>query len=127
VPLVIGRSFIVLALCLAIGLHWAALQSIAWTTMLIHYSKQTSSLAQAVAQTFDGNHPCALCKGIETAQHSQKKPTVQPAPVKLDLICTTRFVGIIPTFEDFHYRERALHFSARAQSPPVPPPRAALA
>jgi len=35
----IGRIVMVLALCCAIGLHWIALQSLAWTAMVIQYSK----------------------------------------------------------------------------------------
>src|SRR6184192_3524413 len=50
----------VVALCCAIGLHWIALQSFAWATMIIDYSKR-APLCQAIAQTFDGAHPCSLC------------------------------------------------------------------
>jgi hypothetical protein len=35
-----GRIMTILALCCAIGLHWVALQSLAWTTMIIDYSKR---------------------------------------------------------------------------------------
>jgi hypothetical protein len=122
----IGRAFTIFALCLAIGLHWAALQSIAWTTMLVAYSKQTT-LNQAVARTFDGDHPCDLCKRISSTQHSQKKPQAQPSPTKPDLICTARFIRIMRLFQNFPYAESAVHFFERGQSPPVPPPRASLA
>jgi hypothetical protein len=122
----IGRALTIFALCLAIGLHWAALQSIAWTTMLVAYSKQTT-LSQAVAKTFDGNHPCDLCKRISRTQHSQKKPQAQSTPDKPDLICTARFIRIIRSVQNFPYAESAVHFFERGQSPPVPPPRASLA
>jgi hypothetical protein len=122
-----GRVVTVIALCLAIGLHWAALQSIAWTKMFVANATQSSSLAQAVAKTFDGSHPCDLCKGINAAQHSQKKQQAQPAPSKPDLICTARPIRIISSFQDFHYPENAVPISERGQSPPVPPPRTVLA
>lgn len=124
--LFIARSLLTSALCLAIGLHWVALQSIAWTTMLAANAKQTS-FVQAIAKTFDGNHPCDLCKRINTAQHSPKKPEVQPTQAKSDLICAISRVRIIPPFRDYNYSEGAFHFFERGNSPPVPPPRAAFA
>ncbi len=95
--------------------------------MFVANAKQTPSLAEAVAKTFDGNHPCDLCKGINAAQHSQKKQEAQPAPSKPDLICTARPIRIISSFQDFHYAESAVPVSERGQSPPVPPPRTVLA
>lgn len=121
---VIGRSGVVLVLCLMMGLDWIALQTVAWTTMLVTNAHKTSSLAEAVSRTFDGEHPCDLCKRINSTKDSQKKPTAQPAMSKPDLICTARSVRIISFFEIFHYAETAVQFSARGNSPPVPPPRA---
>jgi hypothetical protein len=122
----LARGATIFALCGAIGLHWMALQSIAWTTMLVANAKQTS-LTQAVARTFNGNHPCDLCKRIDSAQHSQKKPVAQPPPGKPDLICPASIIRIISSFQDFHYAAITIPVSARVQSPPVPPPRATLA
>jgi hypothetical protein len=126
VLLVLGRGLVILALFLAVGLDRVALQSVAWTTMLVENAKQTS-LAQAVARTFDGQHPCDLCKRISSTKDSQKRPVAQPAPSKPDLICSTGIIRIISFFEDFHYAETAIQFSERGNSPPVPPPRAVLA
>jgi hypothetical protein len=123
----IGRTGTIFALCVAVGLHWTALQTIAWTTMLVTNARQTSSLAEAVGKTFDGNHPCGLCKRINSAQHSQKKPEAQATQSKFDLICTVRAVRIISSFEDLHYAESMARLHERGESPPVPPPRVALA
>ena len=30
-----GRALTIIALCLSLGLHWLALQSVAWTAMLV--------------------------------------------------------------------------------------------
>jgi hypothetical protein len=68
-----GKKFlVVLALVLSTGLHWAALQTVAWTTMLADNLRQ-QSLTQAVSQTFDGQHPCCLCKAIAAGKQSEKK------------------------------------------------------
>ena len=44
-----GRIITIFALCCAIGLHWVAIQSIGWTTMLIEYSKH-APLREAIAK-----------------------------------------------------------------------------
>ena len=121
----IGRGALIVALCVSIGAHWAALQSIAWATMLVKYSQQVS-LPKAVAETFDGNHPCDLCKHIDRVVHSQKKQDVQPVTIKPDLICTTRGVVLFPPWTDISFPQLRLKGSLLADSPPVPPPRSRL-
>ena len=91
----IGRATVILALCVSIGAHWAALQSVAWATMIVDYSHHVS-LARAVAQTLDGEHPCDLCKHIVAAQHSQKKQDTVAATLKPDLICATGSIVLVP-------------------------------
>jgi hypothetical protein len=49
-----------LVLVLLVGGHWGALQVVAWTGMVVDYSRD-ASLCEAVKKTFDGLHPCALC------------------------------------------------------------------
>ena len=44
------------ALILAVGAHWAVLQSVAWTGMVISYS-QNAPLTEALQKTFDGDYP----------------------------------------------------------------------
>jgi len=67
-----------LALACSIGLHWSFLQSIAWTSMLVS-NLSTSSFSQAVQRTFDGKHPCSLCKVIASGKKSEKRSErIQP-------------------------------------------------
>ena len=61
-----------LALFLVAGGHWAMLQSVAWATMVKDFSK-TGSLTEAVGKTFDGKHPCAMCKKLTNARASEEK------------------------------------------------------
>src|SRR5271157_4336707 len=61
-----------LALTCSVGLHWCFLQSFAWTTMLVD-NLTTSSFSLALQRTFDGKHPCALCKTIAQGRKSEKK------------------------------------------------------
>ena len=67
-----SKFLLVVALVTTTGLHWAMLQSVAWTTMLAD-NLRTQSLAEAVTHTFDGRHPCCLCNAIAAGRKSEKK------------------------------------------------------
>ena len=121
----IGRAVTILALCLAIGLHWLAVQSIAWTSMIVEYS-QTTSLPEALAKTFDGKHPCSLCHAVRKGQSSEKKSDFPSLTPKIDLICSARIIQLMPPVAACEYQSLAAPVHGRAQSPPVPPPRTAL-
>ena len=118
----IAHAVIVLALCLSIGAHWVVLQSVAWGTMVAQYAQHVP-LSQAVAQTFDGDHPCSLCKRISAARHSEKKSDTQTVTVKPDLICATRRIILRPRSIDLHFARLEMSASPLADSPPTPPPR----
>ena len=118
----VGRIVTILALCCAIGLHWIALQSVAWTTMVIEYSKH-APLCQAITQTFDGAHPCLLCDAVNKGKNSEKKSDFQSSTPKIDMICAPRAISLPPPFVRFEYATSSFHLSPCRSSPPVPPPR----
>jgi hypothetical protein len=120
-----GRAITVLSLCCAIGLHWIALQSIAWTTMIIDYSKG-APLRQAITQTFNGSHPCSICHLVNKGTNSEKKSDLQPLTPKIDIICTKREITLLRPFVHFEYLAGDFSFSEIGDSPPVPPPRSLL-
>jgi hypothetical protein len=117
-----GRASTILALCCAIGLHWVALQSVAWTTMVIEYSKR-APLCQAIEQTFDGTHPCSLCHIVSKGKNSEKKSSLQSAAPKIDMICVVQPIRWLPRFTVFEYAVNGFPSSDIGFSPPVPPPR----
>src|SRR5476649_1601308 len=95
----IGKIFLVLALVAMLGAHWAALQTVAWTTMLAD-NLCTQSVKEAVMETFDGNHPCDICKAIAAGKQSEKKAVFSfqsqklkfpPAGKKFVLIAPSQF------------------------------------
>jgi hypothetical protein len=102
-----------------------ALQTIAWTRMLVAYSQQ-DGLVRGVTKTFDGQHPCSLCKSIvgsaaqeRTTQTGQAKfaPTetiwmavVSDSAPRLPVFASDRFEV---THETCH---------GLVHSPPTPPP-----
>jgi hypothetical protein len=117
-----GRIATIIALCCAIGLHWIALQSFAWTTMIIDYSRH-APLCQAITQTFDGAHPCSLCHAVNTGKNSDKKSDLQSSTPKIDMICAARAPRLLPPFRPFEFAAANFSLTERRHSPPVPPPR----
>ena len=117
-----GRIATIFALCFAIGLHWIALQSVAWTTMIIDYSR-CAPLRQAITQTFDGAHPCSLCHAVSRGKDSEKKSDLRSPTPKIDMICAPRAIGLAPPFRLFEYASVDFSFCNIGHSPPVPPPR----
>jgi hypothetical protein len=120
------KAVMVLALACSIGLHWELVQSVAWVRMLVSYS-QDAPLTEALAKTFDGKHPCALCKQIAKGKQSEKTSDLRPDRAKYEFSYTaTKFVFNAPN------RFRKLPIAQLAsrllnEAPPVPPPRLNLA
>jgi hypothetical protein len=90
--------------------------------MLIEYSKR-GPLCQAIAQTFDGAHPCSLCHIVATGKASEKKTEIQSPMPKIDIICVARVIRLIAPVASFDYTLRGFFVSEIEHSPPVPPPR----
>jgi hypothetical protein len=53
--------------------------------MLISFSRD-GSLVEAVAKTFDGEHPCPLCKAVDKGQKQDQEKSVQVPMKKLDAV-----------------------------------------
>jgi hypothetical protein len=79
----LGKVLVVFALVATISAHWALLQTVAWTSMLAS-NLQSSSLPKAVAMTFDGQHPCPICKAIDAGKKSEQKNQVSFEKQKLE-------------------------------------------
>ena len=78
------RYFLIGTLFVSLGGHFALLQTFAWGNMLVNYSRG-ASLAEAAKKTFDGEHPCAMCKLVkESKQQEEKKPLLK-AEAKMDV------------------------------------------
>jgi hypothetical protein len=122
----IAKWLLVSALCFSLGLHWALLQGIAWTGMVVSYA-ENSSLSEAVAKTFDGRHPCKICKIVTEGKKSEQRQDVQKPALKLETsLPATQVVLFHPSFIS---PPAALPDSplARSLTPPTPPPRPSLA
>ena len=119
----ISRLMILLALGCSIGVHWFVLQSVAWSSMLTR-NLRTHSLVEAVLQTFDGNHPCALCLVIAKGRASEEKKEF-PSPVqKLEFVSQTVAVAFFPPAQFELLPPVTAGCRLLAFPPPKPPPRA---
>jgi RNA polymerase subunit RPABC4/transcription elongation factor Spt4 len=123
--------FLVAALHLIAG-PLGVMQVVAWSKMIKDYS-QEKGLLTGVMETFDGDHPCKMCKKISTSKQDEQKNPLIPQS-KLDM--TSKWFGMIPTMDlpSSNWRDAALAtnfvapvegISQWGQAPPVPPPRLA--
>ena len=105
------------------------LQVVAWTGMLIVRS-QTSSLSDAIHTTFDGQHPCPMCRMIQ----DQHQESGTPTPTRQDLALKVIKVALLEPAGGFMQPNQVTEaltgsmdqpvMIGLAVQPPVPPPRA---
>lgn len=88
---------------------------------------RTHSLSESVARTFDGRHPCPICKAIAAAKKSEKKSEFALQMQKLEFPpFKESFIFAAPS--QFQLLPQANAFANLfVQEPPVPPPRGLFA
>ena len=127
-PRSIVTTVMALALFLSAGGHWAMLQGVAWATMVRDFSR-TGSVTSAVEKTFDGKHPCPLCKKIASARaHEEKAPVTVKAEKKAELfVATSSEIVPRPSVGIFVYPPLpCVNPPEPPSAPPVPVPRATV-
>ena len=121
----LGQVLMIVAVLTATGTHWLAFQSVAWTTMFAE-NLQTSSFQRAFLRTFDGKHPCCLCKEIAKDKQSEKKSDVQVESKKLDF-SHNPFEFVFSAPAHFYEVRAANNFAISFTEPPsLPPPKKLL-
>jgi len=117
-----GKCFVMVALIATTGVHWAVLQSVAWTTMMAD-NLCTHSLSESMARTFDGKYPCPICKAIAAARNSERKSESALQTQRLEFPpAKENPVLIAPA--DFQLMPPMSFFAeSLTQKPPTPPPR----
>jgi hypothetical protein len=105
-----------------LGAHWTLLQTVAWTTMLAD-NLCSQSVKEAVTETFDGNHPCPICKAIAAGKQSEKKTEFSLQSQKLEFPPLKQNFDLIAPSQ-FHLLPLA-NFPAKsfAKKPLLQPPR----
>ncbi len=118
------KTLTVLMLVLTMGLHWALLQTVAWTGMLVSYSR-AGSFTEAVSKTFDGQHPCCMCKAIESGRKAEREQSQEKSTPDAKIKC------VLPLEAVFLYSPRSSElpaplpavFHSFQPEPQTPPPR----
>ncbi len=118
----LSKWLIVGALVLATGGHWALLQSVAWVSMAIHFT-HTDGLSVALQKTFDGKHPCKMCKLVEQGRKGSPEQEMQKLEIKMDFFCVERSSFRIPSLDFPLVSSGSLIMLPRTEAPPLPPPR----
>ncbi|HTV62132.1 MAG TPA: hypothetical protein VMH30_06145 [Verrucomicrobiae bacterium] len=122
----VGKSLLVLTLVAMLGAQWTLLQTVAWTTMLAN-NLRTYSFSESVSRTFDGQHPCPLCRAIAAGKKSERKNDTVQARQKLEFpLFAEQLVLIAPSSAGVLPRP-ATFARSLSLKPPTPPPRALFA
>lgn len=120
-----GHLVAALALFFVAGGHWGALQTMAWAGMLWNYSQTDGSLLAGVKKTFDGEHPCAMCKSIKAAKGKERTAPVTVVALKKIESLPAPMCAALPLRDcrDFVFPGEAdARTVARSDAPPVPVP-----
>jgi glycine cleavage system pyridoxal-binding protein P len=114
----------VLLVCLGLsGGHWIALQTVAWTRMLVAYSAE-QSLAEALADTFGGERPCEMCVTIQKEKSAEQKKEAATHSIKqIEGVLAADAVLVIPERRDGFAVATLANWRALSFSPPTPPPK----
>lgn len=114
-------------LLVSMGGHLVLVQTVAWSRMLVDFSKE-SSFKEAVSKTFDGEHPCDMCKAVKkTKSEEEKKAPLLKAEVKMEIAIAKGVEVPVPEFSELPAPRTAYsgHFSEIYLAVPLQPPRAA--
>lgn len=118
------KVLVVLALTILLGARWFALQTVAWFGMVVNYS-QTAPLHEAFTKTFDGKHPCSLCKLVREGKAKEQKQDALKTLTKFDMLAATNEHLPVAPVPFPLVMAVAESNSVWRDRPPTPPPRPA--
>ncbi len=126
------RSLLLALLALRLlGGDVAVLQVAAWGGMIASRSAQ-QGLAEAVASTLDGDHPCPRCLALQDARQTDQplpaSPRGPPTKLKLHDLIPSEPLALLPPLSPHSLTAaspswRHLPTARRSDAPPVPPPQ----
>ena len=121
----LAKLVVVLTLTLSLGAHWMFLQSVAWVGMVVNYSHD-ATLTEALSKTFDGQHPCKLCKFVQQGKSSEKKQDTQKPMKELGkFLPAGRAFALCPPELQPVIFSAPNYAGLRVEPPPTPPPKRA--
>src|SRR5216117_815052 len=84
---------------------------------------QADPFKEALVKTFDGRHPCPICKFVAQGKKSEQKQETQKLLTKLDFFLDSPRIIIFPPRVDPPRPFATRTADTRKESPPTPPPR----
>jgi hypothetical protein len=84
---------------------------------------QSGSLHDAMTKTFDGQHPCCLCKAIANAKKSEQKSQATSQDLKLDFLLAQHSIVLIAPSRLELFPRKDLSGESVSLKPLIPPPR----
>lgn len=88
---------------------------------------ETTQFSVAVEKTFDGRHPCAICKSIASAKGKESKQQRTAVVTKVPLFCEEVGGETVVLLETRVVSGVQPAMAARFGDPAVPPPRSIAA
>lgn len=121
-----GKMLLVGTLLVSMGGHFALLQTIAWGNMLVSFSGQ-ASFSEAVGKTFDGEHPCQLCKVVKKSKSEEQNKPLLKADMKMEIALPGEVKVPFPASTDVVMQAVVYceSFTEVYEAVPMQPPRAA--
>ncbi|MFT4177487.1 MAG: hypothetical protein QM627_12650 [Luteolibacter sp.] len=123
--------FIALGCLHLVGGPYCLMQTVAWATMLVDYSRQ-DGLLEGAKNTFSGEKPCELCEKIQVAKQNDTKGKSPVAPLSslsfksLHELLPGEILALKPPFSanatPVTFTRFLLYPGIGPSSPPVPPP-----
>ena len=119
-----GQYFLIATLLVSMGGHLALLQTIAWGNMLVDYSSK-GSFSEAVDKTFDGEHPCHLCKVVKKSKSEEEKKPLLKSEMKWEVALPAAIQVPFPRGTEIAFRvpEYSGSFGEVFLAVPMQPPR----
>jgi hypothetical protein len=113
---------------LATGVHWDAIQVVAWSRMFADNARTLPVLA-AMRQTFDPQKMCGMCCAVQQAKREQRAAAavgqeMGKAPLVIQPVA--RVAVAMPAGQPRMITESEIPAMER-DAPPVPPPRGGTA
>lgn len=104
-----------------LGGHWFALQSVAWVGMIANYARGETFVI-AIGKTFDGDHPCELCKVVKKGLSEEQKQQITKMIVKLEAVLAPTLQLPLRPSQDRCFSTAEERGCARSLAPLTPPP-----
>jgi hypothetical protein len=116
-----ARVLLAAALLYGSGAHWLLAQGAAWAGMVAARAGRTS-VAEALATTFDGRHPCRVCRIVKRGAGADSTPRAgRPAPT-VDFAFAS-IPAVLPAAEAARpFPDASPDFASAPRVPPSPPP-----